>query len=94
MRSRRIYFFGICLVLEVGISKTELLIRSHDLGLHVSNRQQWDDYLKEYGTGHFDKTFLICDATEGINQMELYFLRHLIHNQRLVSNDNQLLSLS
>lgn len=51
----------------------------------VSNQKQWDDYLIDYGTGHFDKTFLICDATEGINQMELYFLRHLMHNHRLVS---------
>ena len=88
MRSRRIYFSGICPVLEVGNSKAEFAIRIHDLGLQVSNERQWDDYLKEYGTGHFDKTFLICDATEGINQMELYFLRHLIHNQRLVSNDD------
>ena len=52
------------------------------VGLHVSNEKQWDDFLTDYGTGHFDKSFLICDATEGINQMELYFLRHLIHNQR------------
>ena len=53
-------------------------------GLRVSDEKQWDDFLKEYGTGHFDKTFLLCDGTEGINQMELYFLRHLIHNQRWV----------
>ena len=52
------------------------------LGLSVSDKKQWDDYLIEYGTGHFDKTFLICDATEGINQMELYFLRHLLYNKR------------
>jgi len=58
--------------------------------LHISNQKQWDDYLKEYGTGHFDKTFLMCDATEGINQMELYFLRHLMHNQRLVKNDESI----
>ena len=51
-------------------------------GLQESNEKQWDDYLIKYGTGHFDKTFLLCDATEGINQMELFFLRHLLHNQR------------
>ena len=39
--------------------------------------------MKKYGTGHFDRTFLICNANEGINEMELYFLRHLIHNKRL-----------
>ena len=53
------------------------------LGLDISNEQHWEDYLKKYGTGHFDRTFLICNANEGINEIELYFLRHLIHNKRL-----------
>ena len=57
----------------------------------MSNQKKWDDFLIEYGTGHFDKTFLICDATEGINQMELYFLRHLMHNQRFVSFVNKII---
>ena len=53
-----------------------------NLGLNASNQKQWDTFLIEYGTGHFDHTFLICHANEGINQMELYFLRHLLHNKR------------
>ena len=53
------------------------------LGLDISSEQHWEDYLQKYGTGHFDRTFLICNANEGINEMELYFLRHLIHNKRL-----------
>ena len=52
-------------------------------GLEISNEGHWEDYLEKYGTGHFDRTFLICNANEGINEMELYFLRHLIHNKRL-----------
>jgi len=51
-------------------------------GLEISNEKHWEDYLQKYGTGHFDRTFLICDANEGINEMELFFLRHLIHNKR------------
>ena len=33
-------------------------------------------------TGHFDLTFLMCNANEGINEMELFFLRHLAYNGR------------
>ena len=53
-------------------------------GLNDSNEKHWEDYLKAYGTGHFDRTFLICNANEGINEMELYFLRHLIYNNRFI----------
>ena len=53
------------------------------LGEVTASTPVWEDYLNDYGTGHFDRTFLICNANEGINEMELYFLRHLIHNKRL-----------
>ena len=53
-------------------------------GLQISTDKNWDSYLEKYGTGHFDRTFLICNANEGINEMELYFLRHLIHNKRFI----------
>ena len=53
-------------------------------GFNDSNEKHWEDYLKEYGTGHFDRTFLICNANEGINEMELYFLSHLIYNNRFI----------
>ena len=43
----------------------------------------WEEFLKKFGTGHFDKTYLLCNANEGINEMELYFLRHLVHHKRL-----------
>ena len=40
-------------------------------------------HIKLQRTGHFDFTFLVVNANEGINQMELFFLRHLAFNKRL-----------
>ena len=40
------------------------------------------NHIKLQRTGHFDFTFLVVNANEGINQMELFFLRHLVFNKR------------
>ena len=53
------------------------------LGIETS-QLDWENFLKKFGTGHFDKTYLICNANEGINEMELFFLRHLVHHKRLL----------
>ena len=56
----------------------------------------WEDFLKKFGTGYFDKTYLLCNANEGINEMELYFLQHLVHHKRntalVVSNIDSLMA--
>jgi len=66
------------------------------LGGIETSELNWEDFLKKFGTGYFDKTYLLCNANEGINEMELYFLRHLVHNKRntalVVSNIDSLLA--
>ena len=52
--------------------------------------------MKNFGTGYFDKTYLLCNANEGINEIELYFLRHLVYHERntalVVSNIDGLMA--
>ena len=52
--------------------------------------------MKNFGTGYFDKTYLLCNAAEGINEIELYFLRHLVYYERntalVVSNIDSLMA--
>ena len=82
--------------------------KEHSVQLHIMNflkiwflgietsELNWEDFLKKFGTGYFDKTYLLCNANEGINEMELYFLRHLVHNKRntalVVSNIDSLMA--